>query len=250
MKNKQRKELAVCGIAAVKALAAVHPQRIQRFYFDSSRTHEFGKLCRYLSQNRKPYNLVQSEELEKLCGSIHHQGAVAMVEPPHILPLNKSTAQNWTDTNDCAVIMDGVGNANNLGAIVRSAVFFGIHNIVLPADEAANMVTTSSYRVAQGGMEHVNLYSINSIPAFLKDIKGKIVSIGTDLQAQEPVRVIHAAVAGKPFVIVLGNEENGISKAVANECDHCVLIPGCTDSIQSLNVAQAASVVFYALRNG
>lgn len=250
MKNKQKQELAVCGIAAIRALAAVHPQHIQRFYFDSSRTREFGELCRYLSQNRRPYNMVQGEDLEKLCGSIHHQGAVAMIEPPCILPLNKSTAQHWADINDCAVIMDRVGNANNLGAIVRSAVFFGIHNIVLPADEAASMVTTSSYRVAQGGMEYVRLYSINSISAFLKDVKGRIVSIGTDLQAQEPASAIRSLIADKPFVLVLGNEENGISKAVANACDHCVIIPGCTNDIQSLNVAQAASVIFYAARNG
>ena len=246
MRNKQKKELAVCGIAAVKSLAKNHPERINRFYYNAGNMHVFGELCQFLSKNKRPYNMVKDEELEKLCGSVHHQGAVAMIDYPEIIPLNKKTANTWAENKEAAVILDSVGNANNFGAIVRSAVFFGIRNIVLPFEEANSMITTSSYRVAQGGMDFIKIYSINSIPNFLKDVKGKIVSIGTDLKANTSIKELPNLVADKSFVVVLGNEENGISEAVSAACDYRLIIPGNFTEIQSLNVAQAASIIFYA----
>ena len=69
-----------------------------------------------------------------------------MIEPPEILPLTTDVAAEWVSKGESAVILDRVGNANNLGAIVRSAAFFGIQNIIIPLDEAQSSITTSSYR--------------------------------------------------------------------------------------------------------
>lgn len=253
MKNTLNNELAVCGFAAVKTLEKVNWQRITRLYFNSDRAPLFGGLCKKLAAAKKPYNQVASDiELEKLCGSVHHQGVVAMIQMPEIRPLNTEITAKWVQENQSAILLDRVGNANNLGAIVRSAAFFGIKNVVIPLDEAQSSVTTSSYRVAEGGMEFVNIYSIKSIPRLLNDMAGKLVRIGTSLDAKETTRSIKKLCAGKGAVIVLGNEENGISKEVKSCCDHLVLIPfkGFPEekpAIDSLNVAQAASIILYEL---
>ena len=196
----------------------------------------FGGLCKKLAAAKKPYNQVKDEvELERLCGSVHHQGVVAMIQTPEIKALNTEITAKWVEEKQSAILLDRVGNANNLGAIVRSAAFFGIKNVVIPLDEAQSSVTTSSYRVAEGGMEFVNIYSIKSIPRLLNDMAGKMVRIGTSLDAKETTRSI-----------------NGISKEVKSLCDHLVLIPyaGFPDAkpvIDSLNVAQASSVIMYEL---
>jgi len=256
MKNKSKKELAVCGFEAVKAIARIHPEKINRLYFAESHKYDFGDICKKMAERKAPYNIVKDEiELEKLCGSVHHQGVVAMIAQPEITPLTKDVTLDWLHTKQSALILDRVGNANNLGAIVRSAAFFGMKNIVIPLDESQSSITTSSYRVAQGGMELVNIYSVNSIPKLLLSMKGKMVSFGTDLKAKKHVSEIPAACGGKPALIVLGNEEHGISSEVRKCCDELVIIPFAssddfanakkTAPVESLNVAQAASIILY-----
>lgn len=248
MKNKLNNELAVCGFAAVKALEKKHPQLITRFYFSADKAPLFGGLCKKLASQKIPYNQVADpKELEKLCGSIHHQGAVAMIPQPEIEPLTQTITTEWLHNKEDAILLDRVGNANNLGAIVRSAAFFGIHNIVIPLDEAQSSITTSSYRVAQGGMEYVNIYSIRSISNLLADMKDKMIRFGTDVNANCPVSDIRKLSNKKGALIVLGNEEQGISLDVKHNCDYLVTIPGSISdgTLDSLNVVQAAAVIFY-----
>ncbi len=249
MKNSARNELAVCGFAAVKTLEKNNPQKIQRLYFTKERAPLFGGLCKKMASSKRPYNQVNDpKELEKLCGSVHHQGVVAMIEAPEIPALTKDDTARWAQNKEFTILLDRVGNANNLGAIVRSAAFFGIKNIVIPLDEAQSSVTTSSYRVAEGGMEYVNIYSIRSIPYLLQDMKDKLVRIGTSLEGSVSSRNLGNFVKDKGAIIVLGNEENGISEEVKKNCDKLVMIPrGQNVKVDSLNVAQAASVICYEL---
>lgn len=256
MKNTYNNELAVCGFAAVKTLEKINWQRIKRLYFSSEKAPLFGGLCKKMASAKKPYNQVKEEsELEKLCGSVHHQGVVAMIEVPQILPLNSEITAGWVERNESALLLDRVGNANNLGAIIRSAAFFGIKNVVIPLDEAQSSITTSSYRVAEGGMEFVNVYSIKSIPRLLADMKDRMVRIGTALDAKETTSDLKQIIGGKGAIVVLGNEEHGISDEVRSNCDHLVLIPygginagENAPKVDSLNVAQAAAVILYELR--
>ena len=255
MKNKKNNELAVCGFATVKKLEKNHPEKITRLYFTEEQAPKFGGLCKKLAKVHGIYNQKPAPDLEKLSGTVHHQGVVAMIEAPQIEPLDSDITDGWCERGENAVLLDRIGNANNFGAIVRSAAFFGIKNIVIPLDEAQSSITTSSYRVAEGGMEYVNIYSVNSSVRLLEALKGKMLRVGTDLSAKKSVDYLSTADARKkPALIVLGNEEHGISEAVRKNCDELVIIPwggmkeGATESlVDSLNVAQAASVIFYEL---
>ena len=250
MRNTERYELAVCGFAAVKTLEKQNSHKIMRLYFSKDQAPKFGGLCKKMAASKRPYNQVQDEkELEKLCGSVHHQGVVAMIETPEILPLSRQIVGRWVQEKESALILDRVGNANNLGAIVRSAAFFGIHNIVIPLDESQSSVTTSSYRVAEGGMEFVSIYSIKSIPSLLADLEGKMLRAGTAPDARKSIRGISRMTRGQGAVVILGNEENGISSEVRRNCDVLLSIPGGNKNspIESLNVAQAASIICYEL---
>ena len=251
MKNTLNEELAVCGFAAVKTLEKMNWQRIQRLYFTEQRAPLFGGLCKKLSAEKRPYNVVEPSELEKLCGSVHHQGVVAMISIPEILPLNTDITARWLEQKEDVILLDRVGNANNLGAIVRSAAFFGVKNIVIPLDEAQSSITTSSYRVAEGGMEFVNIYSIKSIPKLLAAMEGKMLRLGTALDAPDTVCGLKRMEPGLPVLAVLGNEESGISKAVRENVDRLILIPYGTanreKTVDSLNVAQASAVLMYEM---
>jgi len=255
MKNTKRNELAVCGFATVKKLEKNHPEKISRLYFTEEVAPKFGGLCRKLAKNHGIYNQKPAADLEKLSGTVHHQGVVAMIETPEIIPLDSDITDSWAENGEDAVLLDRIGNANNFGAIVRSAAFFGIKNVIIPLDEAQSSITTSSYRVAEGGMEYVNIYSVRSTARLLEALKGKMIRLGTDLGAKKSVADISSMRNGKkPMLVVLGNEEHGISDVVKENCDELVIIPwgGMADgveqsSVDSLNVAQASSIIFYEM---
>lgn len=281
MKNTQNNELAICGLAAVKKLEKNNPEKIRRLYFTQDVAPLFGGLCKKLAARRGIYNAVTAEELQKLSGTVHHQGVVAMIFMPEIQPLDSDITELWIEHGENALVLDRIGNANNFGAIVRSAAFFGMKNIVIPNDETQTSITTSAYRIAEGGMEYVHIYSVNSIARLLEAMKGKMLRIGTDLRAKKSVSALtsentfargnqsasadrsasgnQSASAAtqnrrKPFILVIGNEENGISNDVRKNCDELVIIPfaGMATGkreplVDSLNVAQATSVLLYEL---
>ena len=253
MKNKLNKELAICGFSAVKTLEKNNPEKIRRLYFTQERAPLFGGLCKAMSKRKAPYNVVEPKELEKLCGSIHHQGIVAMIDEPKISEIDNAALNQIINKKEHIILLDRVGNANNLGAIVRSAAFFGIKNIIIPNDEAQSSITTSSYRVAEGGMEFVNIYCTDSILKLLKSVNGKMIRVGTDLSATKPVSSLPEICKTQPALIILGNEESGISESVRKNCDELIIIPyygiktGKASPVESLNVAQAASIILYEL---
>lgn len=252
MKNKQREELAVCGYAAVRALAELNPQKIKRFYYTAERASSFGFLCKKLAERKVPYNQVQdARELEKLSGSVHHQGLTAMIEPPAFLPVSPAELREWTQNRERILIFDNIANAQNAGAIIRSAAFFGIRHIVMTAEQAPSLITTSAYRNAQGGMESVLLYTVRSLSALLHDMDGKIPRFAADAGGKLSVRDLHTH-KHKALAVILGNEEHGISESIKRLCDYTVSIPGAHSAkggriLDSLNVAQAAAVILYEM---
>ena len=248
MKNKQFRELAVCGLEAVRALAEKHPEKIQRLFFTQDRARHFGPVCKSLAASKRLYRVVENEqELEKLCQSVHHQGAVAMMTEPLPVHLDLETLKTWHEAKEKVLVLDRVGNANNFGAIIRSAAFFGIKKIVISEDDIQAQITTSAYRVAQGGMEFVEIYSATSASALVQASSGKMTRIGADHRAKASLSDLRGlAVKDKGILIVMGNEEAGLSPEVKTSCDHLVRIPG-TGDVESLNVAQAATLFLYEL---
>lgn len=257
MKNRQTRELAVCGFETVRTLADKHPDRIERLFFTQDRARFFGPVCKALAASRRIYRVVESEsELERLCQSVHHQGVVAMVRQSEIPPLDIATLRAWHEKGERILVLDRVGNANNLGAIVRSAAFFGIGTIVIGADDEQAEITTSAYRVAQGGMEFVEIWRAPSAAWIVGASAGKMLRVGADHRAKMQLSDLRGLARGSEdprgptgphgILVVMGNEETGLSVEVKNSCDHLVRIPG-TGDVESLNVAQAATLFLYEM---
>ena len=101
MRNKQNNELAVCGFAAVKKLEKNNSDRIRRLYFTEEVAPFFGGLCRKLAVRKGIYNKVDNpSELEKLSGTVHHQGVVAMIYMPKIIELDSGSVFSFTFKSD------------------------------------------------------------------------------------------------------------------------------------------------------
>jgi TrmH RNA methyltransferase len=198
------------------------------------------------------YRAVESpSELEKLSQSVHHQGVVAMIAEPEIPHLTVEAVRAWEGKGERVLVLDRVGNANNLGAIVRSSAFFGVKKIVIGEDDDQAQITTSAYRVAEGGMELVEILRAPSAAWLVELTAGRMVRIGADHRARNRLSELHELVGSSPrgkdgVLVVMGNEETGLSPEVKTLCDYLVRIPG-TGDVESLNVAQAATLFLYEM---
>ncbi|GHT59771.1 RNA methyltransferase [Spirochaetia bacterium] len=259
MRNRLTEELAVCGFNAALALGEYHPEKINRLFLRQDRLPAFSKICKYLAEKKHPYKICADDELERLCKSNRHQGVVAMIEEPVVEPASEDDLARWAAEGRTGLILHSVGNDHNLGAMVRSAAFFDAHFIILSGEDREARLTTSAYRVAEGGMEHVIFRSVRSTAAFLKAASKQMVTIGADPRARRRIRDLGAVIADMaarfkggtaghhPAVaLVVGNEETGLPDEVKALCSALVRIPG-TGNIESLNVAQAATLFLHEM---
>ncbi|MDX9958812.1 MAG: RNA methyltransferase [Spirochaetia bacterium] len=246
MKNQQRGEMAVCGFESVMALAKSRAELIQRFFYLPERARDFGFLCSALAASRKAYRIVTAAELEKLSGTVHHQGVVAMIrndDPPRV---DDALVLRWAAAGRRIVVMDRVGDDHNFGSIARSAAFFGWDAIVTGDDDGSARLTTSAYRVARGALSRIAVYRDESAAVFVRRCSGVLTTVGADHRATNEIRNFAAQGIVPALALVLGNEETGLSEPVRKSCDSLVRIGG-SGTVESLNVSQAAAVLLYEL---
>ncbi|GBU28999.1 RNA methyltransferase [Treponema sp. R8-4-B8] len=249
MLNKLTDELAVCGMNAVLAVGEHHPATINRLFLREDRLNSFTGICKQLAERKRPYKLCEDEELERICKSVHHQGVVAMIEEPVVEPLTHEDLDLWAAEGKTGVLLHSVGNDHNLGAIARAAAFFDASYIVLNEKDTEARLTTSAYRIAEGGFEHLTVRKITNSAAFLKDASKKLLTIGTDTRARQRIGDLSGIVKKRQgVVLVLGNEETGLPKEVKTQCSYLLRIPG-TGNIESLNVSQAAALFLHSIYN-
>ena len=120
----------MCGLVAVKALFARDPGAIKRLYFDYPTGRRIGVICQTLAAARKIYRCVEPIELEKVAGTVHHGGIVAVIEPRVLRAPRREDVRAWAQARAPLLLLDRIANAHNLGAIVRTAAFFGVGQIV------------------------------------------------------------------------------------------------------------------------
>jgi TrmH RNA methyltransferase len=241
---KPSSELKLCGLAAVRARFARDAGSIQRLYFDYATGRKVGVMCKALAAAKKVYRCVEPAELEKIAGTVHHGGIVAVVPAPALRAPLPADIRGWAAARAPVLLLDRVGNAHNLGAIARTAGFFGVTRIVLPNHPAAAVPSEAAYRVAEGGLEAVEVFRVPDLPKFAREA----AAAGYDVigAATRGGQLGRTAPDAKPIALALGNEEHGLSPEMAAACTRLVTIPGST-TVESLNVSVAAAVLMWEL---
>jgi TrmH RNA methyltransferase len=247
MRADSKSLLRIAGLPAVAALFSRAPARVERLFFDARMQPAAAAFCAELARAHKPYRLVEADELERVAGSAMHGGIVAVARPRPMPVIDGSQAEDWAATGQVLLLLDGIGNPHNLGAIVRTAAFFGVPRIVLSDHPGQAEPSSASYRVAEGGMEFVEFYRARRFAHMLQRLRRgyRVVAAaaghGTPLVAQRR--------SERPFALVLGNEERGLPRATLEACEEIVTIPG-SGQVQSLNVAASAAILLHALVGG
>jgi 23S rRNA (guanosine2251-2'-O)-methyltransferase len=176
--------------------------------------------------------------LDRLAGTSAHQGVVAM-----------GAAQKYTDLDGLApcemlVVLDGVEDPHNLGAIIRTAHAAGAGAVVIPERRAAG-VTDVVAKAAAGAIEHLPVVRVTNINRALEELKQRGFWIyGLDERGAETYDQVEYA---SPAAVVLGGEGKGLHEQVRKHCDALVRIP-VAGPISSLNVSVAAGVMLFEWR--
>ena len=237
------KEINVCGWQAVSALFARHPGEVLRLFFDPPSGQRAGEYCRALAGEKKVYRQVPPAELEKIAGTVHHGGIVAVIAARPLRRVTRELLAGWSRAQAPLLLLDRVSNANTLGAIARTAAFFGVAAVIVPDHPAQALPGDAAWRVAEGGMEFLDFYRVPSLPEFAAELKKYFFLIGTSVAGNQlPPAAIQARGLPRPPALILGNEEKGLSPGLAAACDRLVKIPG-ADTVESLNVSAAAAVL-------
>jgi TrmH RNA methyltransferase len=232
-------EMKVYGLNACRALWQGRAADIVRVYLSEARLKEFGPLLKWCAQKKKAYHVLNQEELEKVSQSVHHEGVVFVAkEPARLNDDSLGVRLEMLPKTSALLLLDGVGNPHNVGAIMRVGAHFGAEIAIGPAAGFPRM-TPSAARMAEGGMEHVTIAAIKSLPGALKMLRGAgFTLVAATGDAKDS---LYAAPLPERVVFAVGNEMDGLSDAVRTAADRLVKIPG-TGAVESLNVSVAAGL--------
>lgn len=241
----QRDVQRICGVNAVRALFLRRPEEVVALNYVEARRPVAGPLCRYLARHRRPYDEVSPERLARLAGTEHHGGIMALALARRALPL-EGPPPPALFAAPVLPVLDGIGNPHNLGAIARTAAFFGAKAILLGGDPRQADLSEAAFRTAEGALEHLLVMRADDLPAALRRLSGQLRPVAAVAKGGAAPAAVPRT---KPIALVLGNEETGPSPEVLAACEGTVTLEG-SPLVESLNVAAATAVLLHALRQG
>jgi len=206
-----------------------HDIRLQRLIED----------CRRLSV---PVRFLQRTELDRMAGNAAHQGVVAV-----------TSAKQYSDLDDVigakrgqyslVVVLDGVEDPHNLGAILRTADAAGADGVIIPERRSA-AVTGTVTKTSAGASEYLPIAKVTNIARTVEELKGRnLWTVGLD---EHGPQTYDALDYNMDCALVLGAEGKGLHDLVKKKCDFLVSIP-MLGNVPSLNVSVAAAVVLYEI---
>lgn len=201
----------------------------------------FKQLEGVLRQNRIPVSYVPYEKLNKLTRQ-NHQGVVAMISPIRYQPL-ESTIDGLvaSETQPLVLLLDGISDVRNLGAIMRTAECTGVHAVILPAKGSAG-IHADTIKTSAGAIFNIPVIRVAHLKDAIYYLQASGISIfGASEKAQQ---LIYDAPFTQPCAILMGSEGKGISTSVLKLLDGQITIP-MQGTIGSLNVSVATAVVLY-----
>jgi 23S rRNA (guanosine2251-2'-O)-methyltransferase len=235
------------GIHAVKeALEAQRP--IDRIAIakgrQDTRVEEIVQLAR---KQGVPVRFEDRGQLDRMANSKDHQGVVALAAARAAASLEDilAAANAKPSQMGLIVLLDGVEDPHNLGAIIRTSLAAGAHGVVVPERRAAGLTDTVA-RASAGALAHLPIAKVTNLVRTMEELKeAGYWLVGLDEDGEKNYTEVDYT---SPTGIVLGGEGNGLHELTKKRCDFVVKLPT-TGPVKSLNVSVAAGVVlFEALR--
>lgn len=181
-------------------------------------------------------------ELDRLEPSVPHQGVIALIRTPHYSDLSSILAKGQQSERDALLVMlDGVQDPRNLGAILRTADAANADAVIIPKNRAVG-ITAAVHKASAGASAYIPIVKVTNLARTVDTLKKAGIWVaGTTGDASF---LYTDADFNVPLCLVLGSEGKGIRRLVKEKCDYLVHLP-MLGKIESLNVSVAAGVLLY-----
>lgn len=232
----------IYGFHAVLARLRHDPAGVLEIYLDITRRDARARdLAAHAAHHHVKVAKVEADRLGRLVGTaVKHQGVVARVKPVALTQSLDDVLENIRGA-PLLMLLDGVTDPHNLGAILRSADAFGVHAVIAPKDNAVGINATVE-KVASGAADTIPYIMVTNLARTIAEIKEhNIWVIAADMDGEQPLSNIDAKVG---ITWVLGAEGSGIRRLVKQACDQVARIP-IGGTVESLNVSVSAALCLY-----
>ncbi len=236
---------ALFGVLPVVEALRGNPKRIDKIVIaEGARENRFHEIFDLARANGIRLDRVPRETLDRIAGpSANHQGVVALAAAAAYVSVDE-ILEGREGESSLIVILDGVEDPRNLGAILRSAECAGADGVIIPERRAVGL-TDLVAKASAGAIEYVKVAKVTNLNRLIEDLKKReIWIVGTSGDAEMDYTEWDWST---PCALILGAEGSGLHRLVAENCDALVKIP-MYGKIDSLNVSVAAGVILFEAR--
>ncbi len=200
------------------------------------------KLLLLAKEKGVPVRQREKKDISRLCGSDYHQGVALKVEPFPYADLG-DILDRWRQTGESGLllVLDGIQDPHNLGALIRSAACAGAHGVIIPKDRAVG-VTGTVEKASAGAVETVPVTQVANISQCLDELKDAGFWIYG--AAGEAAGSLYDQDLRGNVALVIGGEGEGLRPLVRKKCDHLIAIP-VRGGVNSLNASVAGGVMLF-----
>lgn len=200
---------------------------------------KLNKIKELAQKNGVIFQFVAKEKFQPYA-EFNHQGIIAQISPIKYMDLNDFLEQEHE--NDSLIILDGIEDSHNLGAIIRTAVCAGVSGIIIPSRRNVQ-VNSIVEKTSAGAINHIPIIKVNSLTSAVEKLKNSNWwIIATDASAKDNYYNINYN--DMNFAIIMGAEHAGVSKSLLKAADFTVKIPMLKD-FNSLNVSNALAIIIF-----
>lgn len=217
--------------------------KIERIFVAAKENkHSFVEIFDIANEKGIQIQEVDRKKLDSLSPGGTHQGIVAIIED-----FKYSTIEDVVESarskeqKPFLLLLDGITDVHNLGAIIRSAECAGVHGVVIPERRAAQITDTTA-KTSAGALEYMPVVQVKNLNATIQELKKMGFWIyGADMDGDS---LYYNESYNDSVAIVIGSEGKGISRLVRENCDTIIEIP-LKGKINSLNASCAASIIMF-----
>ncbi|OGC19911.1 23S rRNA (guanosine(2251)-2'-O)-methyltransferase RlmB [candidate division WOR-1 bacterium RIFOXYC2_FULL_37_10] len=204
--------------------------------------HGIEEVVNQVRQKKILYEFLDRSELDRIAKNAKHQGLIATVSPAIYVSVEEIMAVAESKKEPLFIILlDGLEDPHNLGAILRTADAAGAHGVVIPKRRAAPLTDTVS-KSSAGAVEYVPVARVSNLNDVIRKLKdSRVWVVGLDEKADKEFTKADFKL---PTALVVGGEGEGLSRLVKENCDYLVNLP-MKGKISSLNASVSAAVVMY-----
>jgi 23S rRNA (guanosine2251-2'-O)-methyltransferase len=234
-------EEIIYGINPVKEALRGNRQLFELFVAEGAPDQRVEKLLRSAAEKGLPVRRRKKPDLTRICATDHHQGVALRLEAYTYSELEDVLERTTSPEGELLVVLDGIQDPHNLGALIRTAACAGAAAVIIPKDRAVG-VTAAVEKVAAGACETIAVVQVVNVAATLERLKEQGFWIyGADEKSN--TTLFQQKLLGK-VAFVIGGEGEGIRPLVRKKCDVIFSIP-LPGGVSSLNASVAGGVALF-----